>query len=640
MPHSAPRLLVIVIVCAALALGACSGVPVGVAPADPSSIQRELTSNVLNSGEPSLLSTQVLQRQDLYVEWQRAPRAALATLHQRLGETGGQYRLFALAELSYAHAQDSGDRSYYLAAAVYAYTLLFPGEGDAPPLDATDPRTRVACDLYNRELAEALKSGAASEVELASGTHLLPFGALEVTLEPAGLTWAGYRLEQFVPAADLHVRGLRNRYRRAGIGAPLVARLAPAQTEQQETRNRRVPDLVKVPVTAFLRLEQPRANLARGWLAGKLELYSQDDVLAVDVDGREWPLEFETSSALAYMLGDSPWWDFEFAGFLAGAFKIDPEKRGAKDGLLLVHPYRPGRIPVVLVHGTASSPARWADLVNELEIDRDVWDHYQIWLYIYHTGNPIGYSAGAFRQALENAVSELDPAGADPSLRRMVVIGHSQGGLLTKLTAVDSGNRFWREVSDEPFEKVRMDAETREILHRSTFFTPEPFVKRVIFVCTPHRGSYLAGMTLGRFAASLVTLPSELTGRMLEVMTLNEGALVLRSLDKLPTSIDNMSPASEFIKTLADLPIGNGIAANSIIAVDGDDALDIASDGVVQYTSAHIAGVESEKIVRSGHSAQGNPAVIEEIRRILTSHLQESMPVLIAPAVTLPERTP
>jgi pimeloyl-ACP methyl ester carboxylesterase len=638
--RSLRRLHVVFTACAALALAACSGVPVGVGPADPSAIQRELTSNVLNSGEPSILSTQVLQRQDLYIEWQRAPRIALATLHDRLGETGGQYRLFALAELSYAHAQDSGDRSYYLAAAVYAYTLLFPGDMAVPPLDATDPRMRVACDLYNRALAEGLKSGKSGAVEIASGTHLLPFGSLEIALEPGGLSWAGYRLEQFLPAADLSVRGLRNRYRRAGIGAPLVARLAPGQTEQQETRNRRVSDLVKVPVTAFLRLAQPRENLDGGFLAGKLEIYSQDDVLSVDVDGRAWPLEFETSSALAYMLGDSPWWDFEYAGFLAGAFKTDAEKRGSQDGLFLVHPYRPGRIPVVLVHGTASSPARWADLVNELEIDRDVWEHYQIWLYIYHTGNPIGFSAGALRQALENAVSELDPMAADPALRRMVVIGHSQGGLLTKLTAVDSGNLFWNQVSDEPFEKVRMDVETRAILHRSTFFTPEPFVKRVIFVCTPHRGSFLAAMTLGRFAASLVTLPSELTGRMLDVVTLNQGALVLRSLDKLPTSIDNMSPTSEFIQTLAALPIAPGIAANSIIAVDGDDALDVASDGVVQYTSARHAGVESEKVVRSSHSAQGNPAVIEEIRRILLVHLQESVPALTAPEVTLPERSP
>lgn len=185
-----------------------------------------------------------------------------------------------------------------------------------------------------------------------------------------------------------------------------------------------------------------------------------------------------------------------------------------------------------------------------------------------------------------------------------------------------------------------MDAETRVIPYRSTFFTPEAFVKRVIFVCTPHQGSFLAAMSLGRFAASLVTLPSELTGRMLDPVTLNQGALALRSLDKLPTSIDNMSPSSEFIQTLSALPIAPGIRANSIIAVDSDAALGVAGDGVVLYASAHLEGVESEKVVRSSHSAQSNPAVIEEIRRILMAHLQESAPALTAPGVTLPERIP
>ena len=35
----------------------------------------------------------------------------------------------------------------------------------------------------------------------------------------------------------------------------------------------------------------------------------------------------------------------------------------------MLHPHKTGRIPVVLVHGTASSPARWAELINELEND-------------------------------------------------------------------------------------------------------------------------------------------------------------------------------------------------------------------------------------------------------------------------------
>jgi len=36
-------------------------------------------------------------------------------------------------------------------------------------------------------------------------------------------------------------------------------------------------------------------------------------------------------------------------------------------------------------------------------------------------------------------------------MKKMVVVGHSQGGLLTKLTAIDSGNRFWENVTSTPW---------------------------------------------------------------------------------------------------------------------------------------------------------------------------------------------
>ena len=36
----------------------------------------------------------------------------------------------------------------------------------------------------------------------------------------------------------------------------------------------------------------------------------------------------------------------------------------------------------------------------------------------------------------------------------MVIVGHSQGGLLAKLTVVDSGTLFWDNLSDEPFDQV------------------------------------------------------------------------------------------------------------------------------------------------------------------------------------------
>jgi hypothetical protein len=49
-------------------------------------------------------------------------------------------------------------------------------------------------------------------------------------------------------------------------------------------------------------------------------------------------------------------------------------------------------------------------------------------------------------------------------------------------------------------------------------------------------------------------------------------------------------------------------------------AVEDGSDGVVEYKSAHVDGVESELVVRSGHSTQSDPRSIEEVRRILLAH--------------------
>ena len=109
----------------------------------------------------------------------------------------------------------------------------------------------------------------------------------------------------------------------------------------------------------------------------------------------------------------------------------------------------------MLVHGTASSPARWADMINELQNDPLLNGRIQFWLFTYSTSNPILLSASELRAALLDIVKQLDPDGRDPALHRMVVIGHSQGGMLTRLMVTDSGNRFWDNVSKVPFSEIK-----------------------------------------------------------------------------------------------------------------------------------------------------------------------------------------
>lgn len=626
---------------ALLAVAGCA-TPVGVSRIDPQAAYHLHTVSALSEGEPSEASKLVLRRLGLMDRFDKEPAAVLAELHQGLAPTGDEWRLFALADLSFLHAERTGDRAYFLASAVYAYALLFPGGDQPTALHQSDPRLRLAYDLYNQGLAQGLAAtdpagtvgkhgggqrGKAAEVRLAAGPRVLPFGTLDLTLDETGLTWAGYPLEHFVSTTTLSVRGLRNRYRRPGVGAALAASLADAADKKKPVGAERIGPRTKVPVTALVRIDDPRASLAGGRLRGRLELYAADRASTVTIDGRLQPLESDPTAALAYQLQGSPLYDLEIAAFLrGGAFGSMLPRDRTQDGLFTLQPYVRGKIPVVLVHGTASSPTRWAELVNELEGDPRIRERYQIWIFMYDTGNPIGYSAGRLRAALTAAVHEFDPAGTDPALRRMVVIGHSQGGLLTKLTAIDTGSRLWDHWTTKPFDSMKLPPETRDLLRQSMFFTPLPFVKRVVFVSTPHRGAMMAGGRLGRFAASLVRMPANLLGSLATVATAFEGedARLAAILRRPPTAVDNMSANHPFIQITSSIAVPPSIPAHSIIPVKGTGPYEDGNDGVVSYQSAHVDWAASEKVVRWNHSCQGTPEAIEEVRRILYLHADEA----------------
>ena len=587
--------------------------PIGVRRMDPHTVHRTLTSNELTSGRPSVPSRIVLQQRGVVEEFEKEPEQVLTALHRDVVEgRAGENELFALAELSFHHAEHGGGRPYYLASAVYAWAFLFPADGSERP-GPLDPRLRLACDLYNRGVTEGFAAADGLTVELRGGREALPFGTLDVTVDPSGFRWDNRQLTGFVPVADFEVRGLRNRYREPGIGAPLAASTTPIATNAYDF----VAPRLKVPVTAVLRIADASHGLATGALQATLELHAASEGHDITIDGQRVPLEIEPTSSLAYGLADASIWDRELKGLLSGDLLLREKRRTQ---LIALEPYRASLVPVVLVHGTASSPGRWAEMVNDLYNDPRIRQRYQFWAFVYDTGNPIAYSAMLLRRSLREAVQNLDPAGIDPCLRQMVVIGHSQGGLLTKMTAIDTGDRLWRNLSDQPLEELSVRPETRDLLREALFIQPLPFVRRVVFIATPHRGSFQARAWVTDLLARMVKMPSEVTGVGTELLALRREKAVFGHVKRIPTSVENMSPANPFIRTLATIPVAPGVAAHSIIAVKGDGPPEKGNDGVVAYESAHVDGVESELVVRSDHSVQGNPQAIEEVRRILLLH--------------------
>lgn len=609
-----PVAIMVVALWGCMSLAGCS-TPVNVSRVSATAVQQDLTAYALTTDEASSNTMIILSRHDLLNEFDSRPDQVLEKLRQiYLGPIGTRQEAFALAELSFLHAKNTQNRSYYFASALYAYVFLFPDDAADIP-SPFDRRFRQACDLYNRALTEGFKSADGVEVRVSGGTYDLPFGRLELKFREEQLHWAGRQLEQFIPVAELEVEGLRNRYRIPGIGAPL----AGSQRSVGVQQGLHIAPRLKVPATLVLRADRLRQQLTQGTIQAELELYVTLDSTSIQIGERRVPLEIESTSFLAYTLAEPSVWEREFKGFFMGELATRVE--GAH--LIALEPYRPERFPVVFVHGTASSAGRWADMLNDLLIDRRIRNRFQFWFFTYNTGNPIVYSAMLLRKELNKAVAQIDPEYRDPAMQKMVVIGHSQGGLLTKLTAVETGDRLWNEFSTKPLDEMDLPDEEKAFFREAFFIHPVPSVERVVFIATPHRGSFQALTWIGEFLASLVRLPgtlvttiSDLTTREKEALKLDTSRLSIATMG----SGYGMRPDNPIMAELANIPVQENVASHSIIAVQGNGPVEEGDDGIVKYRSAHISGVESEKVVRSSHSTQSHPETIEEVRRILLLH--------------------
>jgi len=602
-------------------LCACAA-PIGVKRISPNQAQRMLTANILSTGKLSPKAQILLRRTNQEEAWKQDPAAVIAWLHAALARPMNDYDretragyLDVVAELCFAHAARTDAASYYLAAALFAWVYLFPPTGQYQP-PALDRGMRLAAELYNRGITLGLSDPATGEVILRDGEYPLPFGSLVVDFDEQSLRWGDRRLERFSSVADLRVTGLRNRYRASGLGAPLAASVS---APEDATASDAIFASVRVPVTAVLQFDSLEADVAGGGtrFEGDLSVVAYSAAETIEIEGQSIPLESEPSAALALQLTEDPPWRRELRGFFQGDLAIE------KGGLLSLTPHQSGRIPLVLVHGTASSPGRWADMVNDLWSDPVIRRSYHILLFSYNTGNPIAYSASLLRNAVDELATSVDPEGRDPSLHDLVVMGHSQGGLLTKLLVVDSGDSFWRLVSDESPEQVDLEPESREILEGSLLVKPLPRVRRVIFLSTPHRGSRLATLGPARLLGRLVRSPANLVNATVDLLGGDADAEARRRLERGAGAIGNMSPSSDFIQALARLPIAPGVHAHSIMGVKKEPK-EGGGDGVVSYESAHLDDVKSELVVRSGHSSQSNPVVVREVRRILIEHLAEA----------------
>jgi pimeloyl-ACP methyl ester carboxylesterase len=582
--------------------------------------------------EPTERTADTLRRYDLFDRYRRDPGGALLRLENQARLTPEPELVYALAELSWVEARRLDRRrkpaalDHYLDAVTYAYDFLFDPDL-AAGREPTDPRFRAAIDLYNGGLDQILRAVKAKGPIEPGGTILLKVHdrelRLRVNLESS--PWKAEDIHELLLASDYEVTGLPTRSYQYGLGTPLIGirKAAPAAEGPAPSGPERfLPAEMAFPLTAFLhpdsrlRAAPAEANTSRDCTLDlidpvairsvKFRLGQQDYALGIEAD---------FTKPLATMWSRTDVGKVRWAGFLRPSAALE------RSGLTLLRPYEPDKIPVVMVHGLMSSPLAWIPMINELLRDPAIQKRYQFLLYMYPTGVPVPIAASYLRDALIDARRQFDPQGTSPTFRRMVLLGHSMGGLLSHAVSVDSGNCFWEINSERAFDQIVGPPEVLNELRHYTFFEALPFVERVVFLATPHRGSELARRTIGRVGSSLIAEPDHYSGLLSRLVKDNDGDLDPRQFRRLPTSIETLEVDSDVLLALLRMRPRPGVTYHSIIGANRPGPAAKTTDGVVPYRSSHLEGVASERVVRSDHSVQKDPEAILEVRRILLEHL-------------------
>lgn len=460
------------------------------------------------------------------------------------------------------------------------------------------PTNTIAQRDYNLAVARLL--GVLRDAKLTPWETPIKAGGHTLEWEPHPNPLWNPALYELIPADRLKISGpaLDVREIKDGFGAPLVARRVADP----------VHDYAPTPhffysATAIARFEGSRCVLS---LEDPLETET------VRLGRHTVPLAADYTAPLAMMAVEM------HPKKLGLPRLLHPAKFADTTRIARLEPFDTNKTVVLLVHGLMSSPATWVPLINHLRANEDVRRNYQFWVFSYPSGYPYSYSAALLRKELDEAEKHY------PSSKKMVVIGHSMGGCISRLLITDSEQRIWDQMFTVPPERMDLTPEHKHIITESTIFNHRPEIGRVIFISSPLRGADMASGWLGRLGARLVSLPVNLIKLGVEEERYATHAEGHRHLGRFPDSVDTLSPDNEFVRALNSIPIKSGIPYHTIAGDRGRSDAPKSSDGLVPYWSSHLPGALSEKIVPTHHNAQRHQLAIQEVHRILTLHSAET----------------
>ena len=536
--------------------------------------------------------------------------------HEKIGGELHHEALYAAAEVSYLAAESAKETDPPLAmelcfdASRFSWIYLTTPAPDGQPVDPNEDSHRHATDIYNTSLQELLRLTRDSGDYRLGNSIRLPISHRKLAMEiPHPTHWLTTdQLGKFEFVADYELKNLRNRHTKRGLGVPIMVRRQKTSDVLEEYYE----DGLSFPLTVVARFE-----LATTDRSATFELYDPRDSDEFIVADALLPLESDISTPLAWFLTDPQKSLLDTFAF----FRTDEAQE--LEGLYMVQPYDPNRIPVLMVHGIWSSPITWMEMFNDLQSDPEIRSKYQFWFYMYPTGQPLTFAAAGLRERLKELRLRCDPYGQNEKLDQMVVVGHSMGGLMSYLMTVNSEDRLWNALSKLPVNEIQADAHVHSEIQRVFFFESDRSIDRIVTIASPFNGSGYANVFTRWLGGSLVSLPNT-TSQLSQLIFRQNNQSVWDRMFAPRTSLDSLNKNSAILKLVSETSIPKSVKHHNIVGYKNNESMKDGTDGVVKLRSAHRDNVDSEIKVKAPHSeVHRHPSSISEVRRVLLEHLQE-----------------
>ena len=533
-----------------------------------------------------------------------------------------------LAESAYERADASSRRAdarcidAYYEALVFSWVCI-----DGCRLWAkADALTMRAWDLYHSSLAQLITLGPLyGRLNPQTGLSICaPSGPIMVPLTLHGFPWKPTDFNHLICVGQYRIKNIVHEYRTCGLGVPIVVvrNQSPCPGPFEAFYLKQTP----FSATAFLSpdVEQwlggSTIGKRDGHVGAHLNLYDPLRTKTLHCAGESFALASDITASLGY-LGQETNWNplLEF---------IKPETDPTLAGLRMLEPYQPGKIPLIFVHGLFSDPQTYLAMANHIRACPDLDDRYQIWMFRYPTGGAVLQSAATLRTQMKALISLCRSCNNNPQLDQIVMVGHSLGGLVTKLQITDSQTIVWASISRRPLDQIAASDRQRAALAEEFFFVASPSIKSVIFIATPQKGSPYASRPLSRLTSTMVKYSPQMTAEHRQLINDNPNTFAPVMRRKISTSIDLLQPDDPILLAIQKLPIDPCVSLHSIIGTGGSCLSMMGeSDGIVPVTSAQQPGSVSVMYVDAIHTdILRNEVAIAEVERILRAHARHIRP--------------